>query len=368
MIQNTTFIGLDVHKATIQVALLEPGREKPECWQLSNVPRAVSRLAAKLSQGRGPVQCCYEAGPCGYELQRHLRKKGIDCVIVAPSLIPSRPGDRIKTDRRDAANLARLLRAGLLTEVHPPTPEEEAVKDLSRAREAAKEDVARSRHRLGKFLLRRGVRYTTGKRAWTQAHRRWLIGLRFEAPAAQATFDDYLRAVEFNEERVAELDRQLEAIADSEPYREPVARLKCFRGISTVTAMTIVSELHGFSRFDSPRRLMAYLGLVPSEHSSGASERRGSITKAGNSHVRRVLVESAWHYRHRPAVGVALRKRREGQPGWIIALADRAQRRLNRKMTRMVNAGKPRNKAVIAVARELAGFVWAAMQPVEHSA
>jgi transposase len=306
------------------------------------------------------LQCVYEAGPCGYTLQRQLLKEGIATDVVAPSLIPVKPGERIKTDRRDARKLAAAARAQMLTAVRPPTEDEEAVRDLCRCREDAREDLTRARHRLNKFLMRRGFVYRVGKN-WTQRHRQWLRSLKFEDVATRTVFEDYL-IVEQGEERIRSLESRLEEIAQEDPYRERVGWLCCFRGIKTVTAMTILAELHDFRRFDDPRRLMSYLGLVPSEHSSGERTRRGAITKAGNSHVRRVLVEAAWHYRHRPSVGATLRRRREGQPREVIAVADRAQRRLYRRFHRLVLAsGKPSQKAIVAVARELVGFLWAAL-------
>jgi transposase len=311
----------------------------------------------------GVVLCCYEAGPLGYGLQRALLDQGLECVVVAPSLIPVKPGDRIKTDRRDARKLAELLRGGLLTEVHAPTPEQEAVRDLCRAREAAKDDLNRVRHRLSKFLLRRDVRWTGGRSAWTKAHRSWLRGLRLELEADQVILDDHLLALDQVEDRLAALLTRLEAISIEAPYAEPVGWLRCFRGIDTITAISIVAELHDWRRFSSPRALMAYLGMIPSEHSSGGQERRGALTKAGNGHVRRLLIETAWHYRHRPAVRGRLRKRRQGQPAHVIGLADRAQQRLYARYRRLLERGKPHNKIVVAIGRELVGFLWAALDP-----
>jgi transposase len=362
MAKGITFVGLDAHKEMNSVAMLLPGRTVPVVWDFPNEPAAIRRLVRKLErEAPGEVRICYEAGPVGYTLQRQITEAGsASCMVVAPSLIPRKPGERIKTDRRDARKLAELFRAGLLTEVQPPTLEDEAVRDLCRAREDAKEDLTRCRHRLGKMLLRKGLIFSRGKKAWTYAHRHWLRGLRFEDLSEQAVFDDYLLAIEQVEERVKGLDEKIEAVAQKEPYREPVAWLRCFRGIDTVTAMTIVSELYGFQRFQSPRGLMAFLGLVPSEHTTGYHPKRGGITKTGNGHVRRVLVEAAWHYRHRPGVG-SLRKRRQGQPAEIIALADKAQQRLYRRYRRMTESGMPSPKAVTAVARELTGFIWAAL-------
>jgi transposase len=282
-------------------------------------------------------------------------------MVAAPSLMPVKPGERIKTDRRDAWKLAEHLGAGILTAVCAPSESQEAVRDLCRCREDAREDLMRARHRLSKMLLRRGLVYRLGSN-WTQAHRRWLLGLKWEQEAERVVFGDYLQAVELLEERLRGLDVALEAQAEEDPYREPVGWLRCFRGFDTVNAMAVVSELHDIVRFGSPRQLMAYLGLVPSEHSSGSSRRQGGITKSGNRHVRRVLVNAAWHYRHRPSVGTGLRNRRRGQPAPILALADRAQKRLNRRFLYLVlKRGKPSQKAVVAVARELVGFLWAAL-------
>jgi transposase len=298
-------------------------------------------------------------------LQRELEAAGgIVCEVVAPSLTPVKPGERIKTDRRDARKLAELLRANLLTVVHAPTVDEESVRDLSRCREDAQEDLSRARHRMGKFLLRRALVYRMGKKAWGKLHRQWLRGLGFDHAADAAVFGDYLLAIEQLEERVRTLQGQLTEVAQQDPYREPVGWLRCFRGIDTVTAITLVAELHDFRRFRSARELMAYLGLVPSEYSSGDSRHRGSITKSGNRHARRALVESSWHYRHRVKSGESLRQRRQGQPARVIALADRAQERLSRRYRHLLERGKPPQKAVVAIARELVGFLWAALVPI----
>lgn len=322
---------------------------------------AARKLARKLErEALGKVHACYEAGPCGYALQRQLEKEGVRCDVVAPSLIPVKPGDRIKTDRRDAKKLAEMLRAELLTVVRPPTEAEESVRDLCRCREDAKHDETRAKNRLMKFLLRHGAIYSDG-RAWTQRYGRWLRSLRFANQVQQSVFEEYLLVVEQRQERVHAIEEKLAKVAAEEPYRDPVAHLRCFRGIDTVTAMTIVAELHDIRRFNSPRELMAYLGLVPSEHTSSDKHRRGNITKAGNSHVRRVLVEASWQYRHRPGVGAALRARRRGQPSRVVALADRAMSRLNRRYWSLTMRGKPHNVATIAVARELAGFIWSAL-------
>lgn len=362
MEERTTYVGLDVHKKMIHVALLRPGTREPLTWAVPQEPEAVRRFKQTLERTTaGPVQCCDEAGPCGYVLPRQLRSRRVGCQVVAPSLIPHTPGERIKTNRRDARKLAELHRAGLLTEVVPPSPAEEAVRDLCRARTAATKDLLRCRHRLTKFLLRRGVR-DTGRRAWTHTHRRWLHQLAFVHAADQVVFDDALLAIAQLEARVGEFDAHVTQVAGQEPYRTPVGWLRCFRGVDTLTALIIVVELHDLRRFPRARQLMAFLGMVPSEASSGEDVRHGRITKTGNAHLRRVLVEAAWHYRHRPTVGLTLRRRRQGQPARVIALADHAQQRLCRRFTALTFHRKPAPKVAVAVARELTGFLWATLR------
>jgi transposase len=355
-----TYVGIDAHKKDLQVAMLVGHARTPEIWTVANERGAIERLRRKLERDApGAVQCGYEAGPCGYALQRQLHRGRIACQVIAPALIPRKAGERIKTDRRDARKLAELLRAGLLTEVHPPTPAEEAARDLVRARDDAREDLHRCRHRLGKLLLRRGQHYAG--RNWTQAHHAWLKALTWEHAAERHVVDDYLLAIAQVQARLTNLDTQLAELAETAPYAEPVGWLRCFRGIDTLTAMIIVAELHDFRRFVTPRALMAYLGLVPTEHSSGQHTRRGRITKTGNTLVRRVLTEAAWHYQHRPGVGTALQRRREGQPARVIAIADKAQHRLCRRFRRLTAEHKPAPKAAVAVARELTGFLWATL-------
>jgi transposase len=361
MVEATTHVGLDVHKQSISVAMLLPGSTKATQWEMRNDPGEVRHLVRRLRREGGEVLCAYEAGPCGYVLQRQLRREGVACQVVAASLIPRKPGERIKTDRRDARKLAELLRAGLLTEVRPPSEAEEAVRDLCRCREDARVDLMRARHRLAKMLLRQGLLYAEG-RPWTAQHRTWLWALKLEHAAEQKVLEDYLLAVEQVSTRLATIETDLGELAEQEPYRERVGWLRCFRGIDTITAISLLAELHGFERFQKPRQLMAYLGLVPSESSSGASVHRGPITKTGNRHLRRLLTEAAHHARHRPGVGAALRRRREGQPAAVIALADRAQQRLHRRYSRLLlGRGLPRQKVVIACARELTGFLWAVL-------
>ena len=362
MKQVTTYVGIDAHKKDLFIAMLVGTAAVPVSWTVANEPNAVRRLVRKLErEAPGAVQVCYEAGPCGYALQRRMTTPRVSCQVIAPALVPRKPGERVKTNRRDARKLVELLRAGLLTEVRPPTPEEEAVRDLCRARDDARTDLQRCRHRLGKLLLRRGLHYSG--RNWTRAHRQWMDSLIWTHAAERVVVEDYLLAIDQVETRLSELDVRLTAIAQTDPYREPVAWLRCFRGIDTLTAILILAELHDFRRFQAPRALMAYLGLVPGEDSTGEKHRRGPITRTGNSVVRRLLVETAWHYQHRPAVGVGLARRRKGQPGRVIAIADKAQQRLCRRFRKLATERKPAPKIVVAIARELAGFLWAALQP-----
>ena len=362
MKQVTTYVGIDAHKKDLFIAMLVGTAAVPVSWTVANEPNAVRRLVRKLErEAPGAVQVCYEAGPCGYARQRRMTPPRVSCQVIAPALVPRKPGERVKTNRRDARKLVELLRAGLLTEVRPPTPEEEAVRDLCRARDDARTDLQRCRHRLGKLLLRRGLHYSG--RNWTRAHRQWMDSLIWTHAAERVVVEDYLLAIDQVETRLSELDVRLTAIAQTDPYREPVAWLRCFRGIDTLTAILILAELHDFRRFQAPRALMAYLGLVPGEDSTGEKHRRGPITRTGNSVVRRLLVETAWHYQHRPAVGVGLARRRKGQPGRVIAIADKAQQRLCRRFRKLATEHKPAPKIVVAIARELAGFLWAALQP-----
>jgi len=355
---------MDAHQNSIKVTALFPDRPEGVEWTEATTPEAIRRLARKLRrEAPGEVRACYEAGPTGYALQRQLATAGVICEVVAPSLIPVKPGARIKTDRRDARKLAELFRAGLLTEVHAPSESEEALRDLCRCRDDARTDLLRARHRLGKFLLRRHCLYRQTKHHWGSRHLRWLEELRFDDPISQSTFDSYLLAVQQLAERLAQLDARLAEYGGEEPYREPVAWLRCFKGIDTVTAVCLIAELHDFRRFRSARELMSYVGLVPSEHSSGERERRGSVTKTGNRHVRRLLVEAAWHHRHRPALSAPLRKRREGQPARVLVIADRSQERLCARYRRMTARGLSQPKTIVAMARELVGYLWAVLHP-----
>ena len=308
----------------------------------------VKRLQRKASSR---IKFCYEAGVCGFALKRQIEALDSDCMVIAPSLVPKKSGDRIKTDRRDAQKLLGQLVAGQLTEVHAPSPEQEAAREI-------KEDLTKTRHRLVKFLTRHGYIYTQGDH-WTQKHRQWLQSLKLDYPDLRTTFDSYLMELEHREQRVATLTQEVEVLAARPEYKEIVGLLCCFHGIKTLTAMTLVAELFEFGRFDSPRKLMGYLGLVPSQASSGEKRRPGSITKAGNKRVRRLAIETSWHYRHGPRVSKLLKKRRVGQPQWAIDIADRARQRLCTRYRRLIARGKRSQKVVVAIARELAGFLWA---------
>src|SRR6266851_5094982 len=345
-------IGLDVHASSVRLAAV-CGDELLDERTLPYDHEAVER-----SLRRWPVvRCCYEAGPTGFGLYRHLVERGIDCQVVAPGLVPQRPGDRVKTDSRDARKLARLLAGGLLEPIHVPSRQLEAARDLVRAREDARLDRMRDRHRLSKFCLRHGRRLPTS--SWTVARRKWLAEQRFEFAAQQQTFDSYLHALDLVDARIEALERAIRETAEQEPWRALVARLRSVRGIETLTALALVCEIGDFARFQTAEEFMAFVGVVPSERSSGEQRRQGSITKVGNAHVRRLLVESAWHARRRPSVGYQLARRQRGQDALVIERAWRCQQRLHARWQRMAGRGKPQQKIVVACARELAGFVWA---------
>lgn len=319
----------------------------------------VVKFVERIRQG-GPVACCDEAGPCGFDLQRALSVRGIACEVLAPALIPRRAGDRVKTDRRDAGQLAVLYRAGALTAIHIPTVNEEAARDRRRCRDDIRVDLMRARHRLSKFLLRHGRRFTAAK-PWSKRHEVWLHAQTWAVPALDHTYQAYLRAVEETGERMRTVDQDLRGLLELDELRPRITRLRCFRGIDDLTALTIAAELGDARRFATAPRVMAYVGLVPSEHSSGPRRTRGGITKTGNAHLRRILVEAAWPYRRRPFVGRVLHRRQAGAPRAGIAHAWTAQQRLWRRYQRLVARGKPKTKVIAAVARELTGVVWAAL-------
>ena len=365
--KSTRFVGLDVHAATIAVAVAEADGEVRSVGMIPNNPEAVRRLVKRL----GPVEqlrACYEAGPCGYVLYWQLAQLGVACQVVAPTLVPTKPGDRVKTDRRDAERLARSFRSGDLTAVWVPDSAHEALRDLVRAREAAKRDQLRARHRLQKFLLRHGQRPPAGTTAWTERYRRWLEQVRFEHAAQEATRLDYLAEVDHARERIARLEQALSAAIEAAPapMRAVIEALQALRGIAKIAAVTIVAEVGTLSRFARARQLMGYSGAVASEHSSGPRIHRGGITKTGNAHLRRIVVEAAWTYRHRPRIGAALRRRQTAQSEAVTAIAWKAQHRLHNRYYRLLGRGKSKQQVVTAVARELLGFVWAIGVTVER--
>src|SRR5438132_331404 len=358
--QSTTLIAFDQHAATTVAAVLGPGQRTPALQSLPSDTGTIVRFVERLRR-QGAVRCCYEAGPCGFELQRALTAHEVPCDVIAPALIPRRAGDRVKTDRRDAAQLAILYRAGALTPIHIPTDQEEAARDLLRCREDIRADLLRARHRLSKFLLRHGRRFTGTKHAWSKRHETWLRAQTWALPALDHTHRAYLRTVEEAVARLRAVEEDLRALLDLEPLRTRVVRLRCFRGIDDPTALTIAAEPGDPRRFATAPSTMPFVGLVPSEHSSGTKRAQGGITKTGNAHLRRVLVESAWHYPHHPFVSATLRARQRGAPATVIAQAWTAQQRLHRRYHRLAARGKPTQHIVTAVARELTGFVWAAL-------
>lgn len=350
-----THVGLDVHKDSTAVAVLGPDAVEPDHRVIASTREAYRKLVSRL--GTEGIVFCYEAGPCGYDPYRILAGLGARCEVIAPSLIPRRAGDRVKTDRLDARNLARLHRAGELTAIRVPSPLEESLRDLVRVREDIKEDRRRAIQRTKAFLLRHGIRAAKG---WHTGHASWARGLRFDEPATQEAFEALLGAVETRDVQLRGLDTKVDEWSLREPLAGPVARLRALRGIDTLSAAIITAEVCDFRAFAGAPAFMGFTGLVPSEHSSGARTQRGSITKAGNHHLRRVLVEAAWSYRHRPAVGVQLRRRQDHQPQAVITHSWIAQQRLHAKFVNVAGR-RDRNVAVVAVARELAGFVWALM-------
>jgi len=357
---NITFVGLDVHKATVCVTLAESGRdgEVRQIGVFENRPEVLSRMVTRLGKNGRRLSFCYEAGPCGYGLQRLLTAAGHECVVVAPSLIPIKAGDRVKTDRRDATMLAKLHRAGELTAIWVPDHAHEAMRDLVRARATAIGMLSKARQHLQGFLLRH-ERVYQGPRAWTLAYRRWLTTVRFEHPAQQIVLQDYIHAAQDAETRRDRLTDQIEELLPSWSMAPVVAALQAMRGVALVAAVTVVAEVGDFRRFINPRQLMAYLGLVPSEHSSGGSVRRGGITKAGNALARRVLIEGAWTYRMSARVSRTIDRRLEPLSAEIRDIAWKAQVRLCARYRRLAASGKPKAVVTTAIAREMVGFIWA---------
>ena len=357
------FVGLDVHADTIAVAVAEPDGEVRSIGIIPNRLESVRKMIGKLGPAK-QLKCCYEAGPTGYVLYWQLTQMGVACEVIAPTLVPSKAGDRVKTDRRDALKLARCYRAGDLTAVWIPDAAHEALRDLVRAREAAKKDQLRLRHRLGKFLLRQGKRPVDAGTAWGKKYMEWIkIHVRFDQPALEAALAYYLHEVEHAAEQILQLERAIDdAIAQTAPQiRAVIEGLQALRGVARMTAATIVSELGSLSRFESPRQLMGYSGLVSREHSSGNRIERGAITKTGNAHLRRVLVEAAWAYQHRASLSVTLLQRQKSLTlsDEVKQIAWKAQCRLHSRYVKLTSRGKNTNQTVTAVGRELLGFVWA---------
>lgn len=359
------FIGLDVHKDSIAVASVGAEREA-EVISLGTIGTRqgdIDKLVRKLQAKGGTLHFVYEAGPCGYWLYRYLTKQQLTCWVVAPSCIPKKASDRVKTDRRDAMQLARLLRSGDLTPVYIPSIEDEAIRDVVRAREDVQKDLKAAKVRLKAFLLRHDIRYT-GRANWTAAHLRWLANVVCPTPAQQIVFQEYVRAVSEQTDRLQRLEGELHALVPTWRWAPVVDAIQALRGIQFIAAVTLIAELGDLNRFESPRQLMSYLGLIPSEHTSGERRRQGGITKTGNSHARRVLVEGAWAYRYPAKVSRHLQLRLETVPKAIQEISWKAQVRLCKRYRRLVARGKHVNQVVVAIAREMAAFVWAVAREV----
>lgn len=367
--KKVRFLGLDVHADTIAVAIAEPDGEVRSLGIIPNREESMRRLVKKLGPAER-LQACYEAGPTGYVVYWQLTSLGVKCEVVAPTLVPVKPGDRVKTDRRDARKLAQSYRSGDLTPVWVPDEAHEALRDLVRAREAAKQDQLRARHRLSKFLLRHGRRPPAGINPWTLKYMKWVEEqVRFEQPAQEYTRWDYLHEVEHANDRVRRLEEAIREAVKLVPaaMREVIQALQALRGIAEISAVTLVSELGQMSRFPGARELMGYSGAVASEDSSGQRVQRGGITKTGNAHLRRVVVEAAWAYRYPPNLGASLRKRQEGLREEVKQIAWKAQHRLHKRYRSLAARGKDKQKIVTAVGRELLGFIWAIGNKVESN-
>ncbi|HEY2595436.1 MAG TPA: IS110 family transposase [Chloroflexota bacterium] len=347
-----------MHATKIVAAVLDAETGQLQCFSMSGETDKAAAFCAELPR---PVRVAYEAGPTGYGLARELTQRGVQCVVAAPSKIPRASGDRVKTDRRDAEHLVRLLLAGKLHPVRVPGAEEEALRDLVRARESVRTDLMRARHRLSKLLLRHGIRFDDGN-AWTDRHRQWLSTVLLRWPAAQTTLLDARGAIDALAVRRDSLEREIVGLLPSSPWTVQVGRLRCLRGVDTLTAVGLCAEIGDFERFAHAEQLMSYVGVVPSEATTGQQRRLGSITKTGSAHARRLLVEAAWHHRPRPNLGTALTERQDGQPQAAIAISWKAQLRLYRTWTRLEARAKRRTLIAVAVARELAGFCWAITQ------
>jgi transposase len=362
---STLFVGLDVHKETIAVAYVAEEREAEVVFlgTIGTRQSDIDKLIRKLQAKGKKLHFVYEAGPCGYWLYRYLTKKKFLCWVVAPSCIPKKASDRVKTDRRDAVQLARLLRSGDLRPVYIPSVEDEAIRDLVRAREDALKDLKAAKVRLKAFLLRQDIRYE-GRATWGPAHLRWLADVVCPTPAQQVVFQEYVRAVSEHTERLRRLEAELQTVVQSWRWMPVVEAIQALRGVQSVAAITLIAELGDLSRFENPRQLMSYLGLIPSEHTTGEHRRQGGITKTGNSHARRVLIEGAWAYRYPAKVSRHLQLRLEKAPKVIQDISWKAQVRLCKRYRRLIARGKNVNQVVVAIAREMAAFVWAIAREV----
>jgi transposase len=358
---SVIYVGMDVHKDSIVIAVAREGREPAERWKTMPNDGVRLRKALQMLVKHGEtLKVCYEAGPTGFGLCRRLREAGMDCIVVAPSLVPGKPGDRVKTDRRDARKLAHFLRSGDLTAVYVPDEAVEAIRDLERARDDAKCAERVARHQLSKFLLRHD-RHWEGS-TWTVKHRDWIRTQKFAYPAQQRVLEDYLKTVEDLGERVERLTETLEELVQETALAPLVKALQAFRGLNVLSATIIAAEAGDLRRFVTASRFMSYVGLVPSEDSTGKRRRQGAITRCGNGHLRRILVEAAWHYHHVPLMSKELRRRNQGVAQGVQRIAWEAQKRLHKRLYHLINAGKGAQKAVTALARELAGFIWAVGQ------
>ena len=366
---TTLYVGLDVHKDSIAVAYAPQQRDAeviylgPIGTRQCDLDKLIRQLQAKAPHWR----FAYEAGPCGYGLYRYLTHQGLDCLVVAPSLIPKKAGDHLKTDRRDATQIARLLRSGDLSGVYVPTVDDEAIRDLSRAREDAGKDLKAAKLRLKSFLLRHDIRYE-GKANWNEAHLRYLARIVCPTPAQQIVYQEYLHAITEHSQRLQRLEAQLEEQVKTWHFYPLVEAIQTLRGVQQIVAVTTLAEIGDLTRFEKPSQLMAYLGLTPSEHSSGLHRRQGGITKAGNTHARRALIEAAWGYRYPAKISPSIQKRQEGIPKPIQDIAWKAQVRLCKRYRQMIARGKHPHVAVTAVARELAAFIWAIAQKLKRAA
>jgi len=365
VIKVRTWVGLDVHAARTVACVVDA--ESGELL-LRRLPGRTCEVVAFCAGLFEPVRVAYEAGPTGFALARALRAAGIECVVAAPGKIERPAQDRVKTDARDAERLVRLLMIGALHPVRVPTPEEEALRDLVRAREDLREDLMRARHRLSKLLLRHDVRYQDTTSRWGQRHRSWLAKVELAEPGAQLTLSDYIGAIEQLTIRRGTIERAIDGLIPTSPWAHTIARLRCLRGIDTLTAVGLCAEIGDFHRFERPGQLMSYLGLVPSEMSSGETRRQGQLTRTGSRHARRLLVEAAWHYRRPPRLGTVLERRQQDQDPAVIAIAWKAQQRLHRIWRRLEQKrGKRGTIVAAAAARQLTGFVWAIATHTEHS-